>query len=324
MNSRRPSAGDRRRTAASPWPRPRPARRRSTGRPARPQRRRDPVGSDPPVRARRTPPARRRPPSPRRRAPGPAPSAATVPVSSRAAAASQQRDPGRPPPRAAQPRRGGHDHGRRGGEQRRAGERGAGQPRAARAGWPRPRAGCPPPTRYEDPCRAAAAATAPAARPASSRNRRLRSAAATTTAAATRQATCTRPVMTRPAVPETAGHGAAGPSSQPERGRRGGERARPAAGPPRSAGSRRPDDGSGRTAGRGPCRRVTRRDRDRGAAHRRSAGRTVPGTGGWAERAARCAVQRPWSSPTAKAASSAHEVPSRTPARASDSQWAPR
>ena len=61
-----------------------------------------------------------------------------------------------------------------------------------------------------------------------------------------------------------------------------------------------------------------------GAAHRRSAGRTVPGMGGWAERATRCAVRRPWSSPTTKAASSAHEAPRRTPARASDSQCAPR
>ena len=44
----------------------------------------------------------------------------------------EQREPGGPAPRPAQPGRGGHDHRRRARDQRRAGERGAGQPRAVR------------------------------------------------------------------------------------------------------------------------------------------------------------------------------------------------
>ena len=70
-----------------------------------------------------------------------------------------------------------------------------------------------PPNRAKIPVARPAATTAPAASPASTRNRRLRSVAATTTAAAARQATCTRPVVTRPADPRSSGTAAAEPSS---------------------------------------------------------------------------------------------------------------
>ena len=118
---------------------------------------------------------------------------------------------------------------------------------------------------------------------------------------------------------EAAGHGRGRAEKPPARDPRDGERAGEQRGPPRSAGSRLPGDGSGRTTGG-----VSRRHRDRRAAHRRSAGRAVSGTGGWAERLADPHSGGAGARLTASAASSAHEVPRRTPARASDSQWAPR
>ena len=153
--------------------------------------------------------------------------------------------------------------------------------------------------------------------PASSRNRRLRRVAATTTATAARQATWTRPVMTRPAVPRPPGTAAAGRAATGARPTR--RRAR------RQQEARRdqPDHVSRMTVP-GGRQEVLRRGGDRRAFHRRSAGWAGPGTGGWAERPGLSALQRPWSALTARAASSAHEAPRRTPAMASDSQCAPR
>jgi len=70
-----------------------------------------------------------------------------------------------------------------------------------------------PPRRMKIPVATPAATTAPAASPASSRNRCLRSVAATTTAAPARHATCTRPVVRRPADPRSSGTAAAWPRS---------------------------------------------------------------------------------------------------------------
>ena len=223
----------------------------------------------------------------------------------------------RPAPRTAQPGRGGHHHGRRGREQRRGGERRARHPGAVRE-VSRELGRAHPADQGEDPLREEGRDHRPGSQPGQQPEPAPTERGRDHHGRRGQERHLDQAGEDPGRRAEAAGHVRGWPEEPPARDPRDRDRAA------EQQTRRDQPDHVSRMAVAGGRREASRRDRDRRAAHHRSAGRAVSGTGGWAERSGRCAVQRRWSVLTASAASSAHEVPRRTPARASDSQCAPR